>query len=259
MQTIQGHLYDFPQYYDLVYGSDWKAEFDFLRECFFKHVSRKVRSVFEPACGTGRLMFRLAKAGYTVSGVDLNERAVKYCNDRLERHGFSRSAFVGDMSQFELPRRVDAAFNTVSSFRHLSSEQAALDHLSCVAGALRSGGIYVLGLHLTPTTEAPSDEEQWSAQRGNLCVTTRLWQVERDLEQRRERYAMEYDVHTPTRRLRIEDTFEFRTYTREQMMDLVGKIKGLDLVETYDFSYDIRRPIELGSGSEDVVLVLSKS
>ena len=33
MDTIAGHLYDFPKYYDLAFGSDWKAEYRFLREC----------------------------------------------------------------------------------------------------------------------------------------------------------------------------------------------------------------------------------
>ena len=30
METIAGHLYDFPKYYDLIFGSDWAAEFNFL-------------------------------------------------------------------------------------------------------------------------------------------------------------------------------------------------------------------------------------
>ena len=27
-EVIRAHLYDFPKYYDLVFGSDWKAEFE---------------------------------------------------------------------------------------------------------------------------------------------------------------------------------------------------------------------------------------
>ena len=80
MKTTAANLYDFPRYYDLVFGSDWKAEFDFLLDVFDTHVTGKVRRLFEPACGTGRLVFRLAQAGYDVCGLDLNERAVEYCN-----------------------------------------------------------------------------------------------------------------------------------------------------------------------------------
>ena len=52
-------LYDYPRYYDLVYGSDWKAEFDFLTGVFDKHVCGEIKQLLEPACGTGRLIFRL--------------------------------------------------------------------------------------------------------------------------------------------------------------------------------------------------------
>ena len=63
LETVRGDIYDFPKYYDLVYGSDWKAELDFLLACFKKYGKGRVASVFEPACGTGRLLFRLAGEG----------------------------------------------------------------------------------------------------------------------------------------------------------------------------------------------------
>ena len=38
--VIRGDLYDYPKYYDLLFGSDWKAEFDFLRLCLEKHAGQ---------------------------------------------------------------------------------------------------------------------------------------------------------------------------------------------------------------------------
>src|SRR5215210_7259813 len=104
MPVTLANLYDYPRYYDLVFGSDWKAEFHFLRAAFRTFVPGRTRRVFEPACGTGRLVFRLAKAGYSVSGLDLNGRAVGYCNRRLSKHGLPETAFVGDMADFTLPQ-----------------------------------------------------------------------------------------------------------------------------------------------------------
>ncbi len=49
METIEADFYDYPKYYDLVYGSDWKAEFDFLQSCFDQHATGSVCRVFEPA------------------------------------------------------------------------------------------------------------------------------------------------------------------------------------------------------------------
>ena len=100
METIAGHLYDYPKYYDLIFGSDWAAEFKFLKAGFEMYAKRPIKRLFEPACGTGRLMIQFAKAGFEVAGNDLNEKAIDYCNERLVRHGFPATAFVGDMADF---------------------------------------------------------------------------------------------------------------------------------------------------------------
>jgi SAM-dependent methyltransferase len=257
-QTVAANLYDYPHYYDLVFGSDWQAERDFLIACFQKHARRPVRRVFEPACGTGRLLYRLGLAGYDVSGLDLNERAVEYCNQRLRRNGFPRAAFVSDMSDFRLTHKVDAAFNMINSFRHLADEQSARAHLSCVARALGKGGLYVLGLHLTPMQGEPLEEELWSARRGHLCINTRLWRIVRSLRRRQERFGMSLDVYTPTNSFQIVDEIMFRTYTADQIHELLAETATLEIAAVYDFSYDPNKPISVGPATEDAVYVLRK-
>ncbi len=258
METIAGHLYDYPKYYDLVYGSDWRAEFDFLEDCFEKHVASQVLRLFEPACGTGRLMYRLAAAGYEVAGNDLNEHAVAFCNERLERHGLPPTAMVGDMADFRLSRTVDAAFNTINSFRHLLDESQAVAHLRCMAAAIARGGIYVLGLHLSPSEAQPMDKESWSARRGNLSVLSRLEVSGRDARRRIETCDMTFDVYTPRRQFRLSDTVQFRMYSARQMAALIGEVDEFEIAATYDFGYDVNTLIEIDGRTEDVVYVLKK-
>jgi SAM-dependent methyltransferase len=259
VETITGaNLYDFPKYYDLIFGSDWKAELQFLLAVFEKHARRRVHRVFEPACGTGRLLYRLGKAGYAVSGIDLNEQAVEYCNRRLARHGLPPSAAVGDMTDFRLPRKVDAAFNMINSFRHLASERAARSHLECIARALAKGGVYVLGLHLTPTRGDPTEEEEWSARRGNLTVISQLRTVERDLRRRNEAVHMSFGIYTPSRTFRLTGRADFRTYTARQIHGLFRKVPSLSVAATYDFAYRPDLPVAVGPNTEDVVYVLVK-
>lgn len=259
IETVAGNLYDYPKYYDLVFGSDWKAEFDFLEDCFARHATGRVRRLFEPACGTGRLLARFAVAGYDVAGNDLNPKAIAYCNARLRRQGAPGAAEVGDMCDFRVPRKADAAFNTINSFRHLESEDEARRHLACVARALRKGGVYVLGLHLTPERGRPhSEEESWSARRGHLSVLSHMWSIKLDRRRRRETVGMTFDVYTPTRTMRLVDRIDFRTYTARQMDDLFREEPALEVAATYDFSYDIDRPIRVNGAVEDVVYVLRK-
>lgn len=257
-EVLQADLYDYPKYYDLLFGSDCQAEFAFLKGCFRKHALREVRRVFEPACGTGRLLIKLARAGYEVAGNDLNPRAVRFCNDRLERFGLPRSVTVGDMSAFRVRRRFDAAFNMINSFRHLSTEAQAEGHLRCMAEALQPGGLYVLGLHLTPRTGPYTEEESWSARRGHLVVNSHMWTKERNLKRRNEKLGLVFDVYTPTRHLRIEDEMNYRTYSASQFDALLRTEPRLELVETYDFHYRLRRPIRIDPQTEDVVYVLRR-
>lgn len=256
MEEIQADIYDYPKYYDLVYGSDWKAEFEFLLACSSRFLDRAPESMFEPACGTGRLLYRLSQAGLDVAGNDLNPRSIAYCNQRLARYGLPETAVVGDMASFQLAKPVDVGFNMINSFRHLNTEKLAVSHLNCMANAIRKGGIYVLGMHLVPLTGNPCDHEAWSARRGHLTVNSSLWLVERKLEQRYEEYAMQYDIFTPTRQFRIRDQLRFRTYTADQFSRLVQKIDGIEIESVFDFHYDLSLPNQLDDKAEDVVFVL---
>lgn len=257
LQTEAGCCYDYPQYYDIVFGADWRDEVRFLEGCFERYARRPVRRLFEPACGTGRLLARLAKAGYRVGGNDLNPAAVAYCNRRLARLGVAEAIDVGDMSDFRVSRPVDAAFNTINTFRHLPDDRRALGHLQCMAEALAPGGIYVLGLHLTPNDPPACVSETWLARRGTTEVEITVRTEALDRKARAEHIELTMNVATPRRRFRLVDRFTFRTYSYRQLRSLVAKTP-LEIVAAYDFGYEIEHPIEIAPDDEDVVLVLRK-
>lgn len=257
-EIIEGSIYDFPKYYDLLFGSDWKAEFDFVQECFRDYGRKSTKRLFEPACGTGRLLIKLAQAGYEVSGNDLNEKAIDFCNDRLERFGFDRSTRVEDMSDFKVKKKYDAAFNLINTFRHLPTEKAAVAHLQCMAAALAKGAIYALGIHLEPTVGEPMQEESWSARRGNLGITSYMWSKGIDRKKRMEHLGVTLDIYTPTRHRRIVDHMEYRTYRYSQFQSLLKKVPEFRVEEVFDFAYDINQPHEITEASEDVVFVLKR-
>lgn len=257
MKILPGSLYDYPRYYELAYGSDWRAELRFLSECFAEHAGRKVRSVFEPACGTGRVLLRLAKAGHRVGGVDLNPAQVAYCNARLEKAAAKGRVEVGDMTAFTVGRPFDAAINLINSFRHLSSEAAARAHLACIEQALAPGGVYILAMHLTPAEEDPLGEETWSSRRGHLAVAARLQSVKLDRRGRKQTVEADYQIYTPSEFLRLNESMTFRTYTWRQMQITLAA-SALELVATYDFGYDTTRQTIIDAQTEDVVFVLRK-
>jgi SAM-dependent methyltransferase len=258
METTHASIYDFPNYYDLVFGSDTASEMRFLKQCFARYVSFPVKRVFEPACGTGRLIYRFGKQGFEVGGIDLNPKAVDFCNLRLEKHAIRGRALHGDMSDFSVSKPFDACFNTINSFRHLHSESAAVGHLECVAQATKVGGIYALGLHLTPTEGEACDTESFSVSRGHLTINTDMWPIEKLPKKRMERFGIRFDIYTPTQSMRIDDVLELRSYTAQQFRKLLKSVPQWELVELFDFHYNIRRPIELTAETQDVVAILRR-
>lgn len=259
MDVLHADLYDFPKYYDLLFGSDCRAELRFLKGCFRKFGREPTRRVFEPACGTGRLLIKLARAGFDVAGNDLNPKAVDFCNERLRRQGYRPSVTVGDMSNFRVAKKFDAAFNMINSFRHLGSEAQAEGHLRCMAAALARGGLYVLGLHLTPLQGPYTEDEAWTARRGHLSINSYMWTKQRDLKRRNEKLGLRFDIYTPTQQFRIEDEMNYRTYTARQFQDLLNRTDVFEVAALYDFHYRLNRPIVIDAQTEDVVFVLRRT
>jgi hypothetical protein len=70
--------------------------------------------------------------------------------------------------------------------------------------------------------------------------------------------GMRLDAYTPSSHVRINDEMFYRTYTRRQIEALFASVPAWELVETYDFSYEIHEPIEVDATTEDVVFILKK-
>ena len=72
------NLYDFPKYYDLSYSYNMRDELAFLKQVFVEFTNTKHPRLLEPACGTGRLLVPLTRAGFDCTGFDLNSNALDY-------------------------------------------------------------------------------------------------------------------------------------------------------------------------------------
>ena len=127
-----------------------------------------------------------------------------------------------------------------------------------MAAALKKGGLYVLGIHLDPTSGDRMQEESWSARRGNLAITSYMWSKGVDAKKRMEHLGITLDIYTPTSHQRIVDHMEYRTYTHAQFKSLLKKVPEFEIAEVYDFAYEIDRPHKITANSEDVVFILRK-
>ena len=163
--------YTAPRLYEIAFDMNRKGEVDFLVHCFKRFARRTpVRRVLDIACGTGPHLIRLAERGYRMSGLDLSAKNIEFLGQRVGDRGHRADLFVGDMTDFRLPNRVDAAICMQDSQGHLLTNEALLAHLRCVARAVRPGGLYVFDRYMASSWTDPARRWSWTRRRGSLIV-----------------------------------------------------------------------------------------
>jgi SAM-dependent methyltransferase len=255
--------YDTPRWYDMVFDPGTPTEADFVMQLAERYGRGPLRSVLEPACGSGRMVVELARRGVRVEGFDLNTHMLAAAQAKLDRlaargHDLSTRLRVADMRAVPAGPKVDAAHCLVSTFKYILDEEGALAHLRGVAQRLKPGGIYVLGVHITDYAHPQAAVERWTTQRRGtkvVCVT-RTFPAER--RTRTEAVRTRLTVTRGAKTHRQETNWTFRTYSPRQLVRLVRESGCFGIAGTFDFHHDARVERELEDGRQDVVLVLKK-
>ncbi|HKD99665.1 MAG TPA: class I SAM-dependent methyltransferase, partial [Planctomycetota bacterium] len=96
--------------------------------------------VLEVACGTGRVLLPIARAGIAAEGVDLSEPMVRRLRERAAREGLRIRAEVADMRTFDLGRRFRFVYCVFNGFAHNETLDDALAALRRCHAHLEPGG-----------------------------------------------------------------------------------------------------------------------
>jgi SAM-dependent methyltransferase len=103
--------------------------------------------VLEVACGSGRVLVPLARAGLQVVGVDLSPPMLALARSKLEAAGLSADLVEADMRSFRLPQtNFDLAIVAVKSFAYLTESADQLACLRTIFAHLRPGGVLAIDL-----------------------------------------------------------------------------------------------------------------
>jgi len=252
--------YDTPLYYDIVFSGDDAREGAFLLAALERY-GPKLRGaprVLEPACGSGRLVLELARRGCRVAGFDLSAPMLDFARQRLRRSGARAELFEARLEDFSVAGAFDLAHCLVNTFKYLLDEDAVQAHFACVARALRPGGLYVIGLHLTQYEDRRCNHERWEEARGGVRVVCNIrgWPPARRL--RLERVRSRLAVLERGRERRTQSDWKFRTYDWRELQSSIERSGSFELLDTFDFDYDLTSPRNMPDDFLDVVLVLRK-
>lgn len=240
--------------YDQYFGAE-----PFWDQAFYE---RKLRAnggrALEVACGTGRLLLPLARAGLDVEGLDTSPDMLDRLRTKARALGLEPALHRAPMQDFDLPGRYRTVFVPAASFGILVEPEEIRAALACFLRALERGGEALI-----PVSEANAANEpiiDWRERR-NVHVPeydARLVIHERTAYEddgRIQRWFLRYTVDRPGQpqevffrehRLRRYRADEFRALLAEAGFEGVSVRRGYTEPQSSDPDDDLvfsaRRP-----------------
>lgn len=247
-------------YYDIVFDQTTAQEVRFLEQVAERHGTGG-RALLEPGCGSGRLVAAMARGGWRVRGFDIQPQALRFARARLRRSRLRAHLSIGRFDRFRAaPRSIDMAHCLYSTIQHATTPGEPERHLALVCDALRTGGLYVIGLHVADYRRREPLRERAACRRGSVRLIYTLRHGPPDgasrLQEMRCRLAVRRARSHEVRRL--ETHWHFRTYDRGQLRALIASEPRFRLVATHDFHHDADQLNEGRDATFDRVLVLRR-
>lgn len=163
-------LYQDPEIYDILHAPGTAPEVGTFVRVWKRLGAGSPMVALEPACGTGRALGVLERAGWKVMGFDANEGMVRYARRAT---GVRGGIFVGRFDDFEQNVKagsVGLALCPINSVRHVASDLEMVRHLRGVGKSLHRCGIYGVGISLSAYGLEGPTEDVWIGARKPVRV-----------------------------------------------------------------------------------------
>lgn len=169
--------YDRADIYDIAFSWDIEPELSFVRELWDRYGSGPLRCIYEPFCGTGRLVVPLAENGFECVGVDLSERMLDILKHRVAGRDLPLQVERQDVQGYVCAEPVDVVVTLIDSFRHLTSQEAATNGMQSFQQSLRSGGLLIIGLEVGEPPAEMDDLNTWEMERDGVVIEAAVFSL----------------------------------------------------------------------------------
>ncbi len=190
--------------------------------------------VLELGCGTGRIALPLARAGLTVTGVDLSSGMLDVA--RAQSDGLPLTFVEADLRTFRVRRKFATVLVPFGTMQHMETARDVADAMATVKRHLALGGIAIIDI------ENPRPEDLEPGPQPLVAHWTRAWEgghvtklvaVEPRPAEGVRYVTFHYDVQPPDGGLRrVSHEFLLRLITAGEL-ELAGRLAGLDMVAIY--------------------------
>ncbi len=145
INEMEKSIYNYPKYYELAFSfRNISKEVDFFENCIERFSRIKVRNVIEIGCGPAPHLTELINRGYNYTGLDRNQKMLKYVEKRAKRLNVKSGIIKGDLRNFTTKKKFDFAFVMLGSLQYILSNDDMLLHFNSLAKCLKHGGIYII-------------------------------------------------------------------------------------------------------------------
>lgn len=228
--------------YDMAFTWDIDDEVSWLVERF----GPSCMTVLEPGSGTGRMLVALALRGLAPCGIDSSAAMVAFSRARLSEAGVHAGVMLGDMTDFDLELRFDAAVCPINTLLHLTPAELA-SHLVLMGDHLEPNARYLVQVGVFESEVLPPPSE-WQAERDGTALRCEWVLVERDLDAGRERHCSRIEVLSgPRQGDVVEELHEMTAWTPATWREAIAASPFTELA-AYDGSESGRPEVELEHG-----------
>jgi SAM-dependent methyltransferase len=141
--------------YDLFRGDD-PVEAEPWYQFYKRRLDERPGVALEPACGTGRIILPLLKAGYEIEGVDSSSEMLSICRRKAAVMGLNPILYEQYMQELDLHKLYTTILIPLGSFILIAQRQDAVEALRRFCAHLVMGGQLVFSMP-TPSARLYAD------------------------------------------------------------------------------------------------------
>lgn len=224
--------------------SEWMH---FVRSCWQKYGTPK--TIVDLGCGTGNMAIPLAKAGFTVFGIDLSAEMLSIARSKWDepqnRGGRDEAGTIRwlqqDMRDWELPEPVDTVISFCDCLNYLTEPDDVVASFRHTYAGLAKGGLFVFDVHAPVTFERYAEEQPFVLDEKDVAY---LWTCDFDEATRTIDHDLTFFVRDEGSSgadavyRRFEESHSQRAYDPEWIVEQLAAV-GFELLHrAADFKWD---------------------
>lgn len=210
---------------------DYDAWFASIDQAINKYKKIDIKDVTDLACGTGSISCRLAKAGYSVTAIDISQEMLLRAGENMRKSGVRFSTVCQDISTFMLHKPCDAIVCACDGINYLLSDEDLSGFFNSCKAALKPGGVLVFDVSSEDKLQNILGEKEYFDLRDDACM---VWK--NHVENRIVTMELTMFIKDENGKYtRFEEVQHQRMYSKEE---IAHAARAFDIVSISSVAYD---------------------